>query len=324
MEIDTDGLHPEMVRFLKRTSAKQDWSDSTLRIRADNLRSYNEWREEQGFDLVQIDPIDLEDHLIAMHNEGYAPNTISNRYATLRLFYQYLADIAGKREENPFEDVERSEMMRGTKKNEKTDVVYVTADEKEELVEHAPEPRLRNRLMIRLLWQTGIRQSEAAIIGLNDIDRDDRSIRIYAPKTDSTRTVFYQQSLDLLLDQWLDHGYRDSVVTAPQSEYLFPSPQSEHISPSRIGKMVAEAAENAGIQEVLYVDAMGRKKHRIGGHTLRHSHAVAALKRGLDLRWIQEHMGHASIDTTEQYTRVLDDDVREAYREFAGSSPAQT
>jgi integrase/recombinase XerD len=317
MEINTDGLHPEMVRFLERTAAKQDWSESTLRIRADNLRSYNEWREREGFDLIKIDPIHLEDHLIAMHNEGYAPNTISNRYATLRLFYQYLADIAGEREENPFEDVERSEMMRGTKKNEKTEVVYVSADEKEQLVEHAPEPRLRNRLLIRLLWQTGIRQSEAAIIGLDDLDREERSIRIYAPKTDSTRTVFYQPSLDFFLDQWLDHGYRRSVGMAPESEYLFPSPQSEHISPSRIGKMVSEAAEKAGIQEVLYEDAKGDPKYRITAHAIRHGHALQALRSQISVKILQEQMGHAELSTTEQYLQVIGDDVKSAYQRFA-------
>lgn len=316
MKLDDIDLEPEAEEFLRRKYATQDWSESTLSIREKSLRFFLEWAADQGYDFREMSTVDIEDHLIDLKNEGYAPNTIAMRYDTLQMFYGYLSDERGYLEENPMEDVERSQMMAGTKKHQETDLVYITPEEKEQLVEHAPSPQLRNRLLIRLLWQTGVRQIEAVNLKLEDIDRADRSIQVYASKTDDTRTVFYQESLDFLLDQWIDGGYRDSYEPARHSDYLFPTERSERIEPEVIGRIVVKAAKRAGIQEVAYENAAGRPVYRVSGHTLRHGHAVHALRSGIDVRWVQEHLGHADISTTEQYLRVIDEDVRDAYQSF--------
>jgi integrase/recombinase XerD len=98
-------------------------------------------------------------------------------------------------------------------------IVYITPEEKEALVENVPTPTLRNELVIRLLWQTGVQKSELVEIELENIDRDEWSIKVWSNKTREWRTVLYQTSLDFLMEQWLDGGHRDSYVPAGDSPY---------------------------------------------------------------------------------------------------------
>ncbi|MUV60622.1 tyrosine-type recombinase/integrase [Halobacterium sp. CBA1126] len=303
-------------RYLQRVAGMK--SDATHQTREKGLRRFNIWLEATGRDPLELSPLDIEDFLVALSNEDYAPNTISSYFTSVRLFYKFL-DRDGVIDDNPAADVDQSNLKaltKGTKKHQETDIVYVTKDEFESMVENVPSPKLRNRLILRLLWQTGLRRSELASIQLDDIDREERSITIYSTKTDHTRTVYYQESLDFLLDQWLDNGYRESYLPAPESPYLFTSERSEQISGETIGKVVLEAAESAGCQEQMYRDASGKAKWRITAHAIRHGHAVQALKSGIDIRTLQKHLGHRNLDTTERYLRLLDDDVKEEYRGF--------
>lgn len=175
-----------------------------------------------------------------------------------------------------------------------------------------------------MLWQTGVRAHELSGIKLTNIDREERAIRVHSDKTDSWRTVYYQPSLDFLIDQWLDGGYRDSYGPSDRSPYLFPSQRSDRLNTDSIGKIVKQAAEDAGIQEVMYEDAAGQPKHKITAHSLRHGHAVYALKSGIDIRVLQEHLGHSNLETTEVYLQLIDDDVKDAYRQFGSLETEDT
>jgi len=87
-----------------------------------------------------------------------------------------------------------------------------------------------------------------------------------------------------------------------------------------INEIVKDAAENAGIQNVINRDALDRSRHRITAHALRHGHAVTALKSGIDVRTVQKHLGHTDIETTMEYLQLIDDDVMEAYQRFGTSA----
>jgi integrase/recombinase XerD len=309
-----------MNHFLRRVKSMK--SEGTHSTRKNALQRFNEWLSETDQEPTDVGPMEIEDFLAKLANEGYAPNSISSYLDGVRLFYKFLnrKDII---EENPVDEVDRSNirsLTNGTKKHSKTEIVYVTEEEKEALVEYAPSPQLRNRLLIRLLWQTGVRAHECAGIKLDNIDRDERSIRIYSRKTDDWRSVYYMPSLDFLLDQWIDGGYRDAYGPAAESPYLFPSQRSEQVDYYTIGKIVRKAAEDADIQEIMYEDASGSPKYRVTPHAIRHGHAVHALQCGLDIRTIQKHLGHKNIDTTMKYLQILDDDVRESYHRQFGKA----
>jgi integrase/recombinase XerD len=313
-------MHDLIETYLDRIAGLK--SDETHKTFTSNMRQFEQWLNENDYDICNIEPLELEQYFIQMNNEGYAPNTVANRFESVRGFYQFLSDKLGAIEQSPVEDLKRSDyVQKGTKKHDHAELVYITPEEKELMCENVPTPTLRNELIIRLLWQTGVRKSELVEIEIEDIDREARSIDVWSNKTKEWRTVYYQPSLDLLMEQWIDGGYRSSYMPAEDSPYLFVTERSDQMSPKTVNrKIVRQAAENADIQEVMYTDNAGQKRYRITAHTLRHGHGVQALKSGIDVRTVQKHLGHAKLEMTMKYLQLVDSDVREGYRRFGTSA----
>ena len=313
----------QIERYLEREKGLK--KDSTYKNKKYTLNHFEEWIEAQGIgDFSEVTSRAIEDYIISMSNDGYSPKTIDIRYTALKTVFEYLKDRTELIKESPFENVDRSEfsnVFSGTRKEIETreEISYITAEQVEQIVNHLGSPSLRNELIVRLMFQTGVREGEARTIRVDDFDRDERSIKIRAEKVHKNRKVYYQPSLDILLQQWIDGGYRSSHSPAETSPYLFLTRSSEKMSRGRISRIVKQAARDAGINEVMYVDKNGLQRWKITAHTLRHSHAVEALKSGIDLRSVQKHMGHASLNMTMRYLRVIEDDVRRAYQQFGTS-----
>lgn len=314
--IDSDHLSGFLEHVKRMKSA------GTYTTRKNAADRFDEWLAENDHEAPDVGPREVQYFLADLSKDGYAPNTIESYLDGVSRLFKFLVE-EGVKEENPVEDVDRKtirSLTNGTKKHDKADIVYIREEEKDVLVEHAPSPRLRNRLLIRLLWQTGVRVHELVGMELDNLDREERTIRVYSQKTSDWRTVYFQEDLDFLLDQWIDGGYRDSYGPSDQSPYLFPSQRSEQIDYYTVGKIVRKAADEAGIQEVMYQDVSGSNKHRITPHAIRHGHAVHSLRCGLDVRTIQKHLGHKNIDTTMKYLQLIDDDVKESYHSRFGNA----
>lgn len=306
-------------RYLNRIEAMK--AESTYNTYKSNLRQFSSWADDQGYDITEMSALDLEEYFFEMRKQGYAPNTIGSRFESVRGLYKSLAGKLGVIEENPFEELQRRDYVeKNTRKHDQSNITYVTPEEKEALCEHVPAPKLRHELLVRMLWQTGVRVSELVGIEIDDIQRDERAITVWSPKTKEHRTVYYQPSLDVLLDQWLEGGYRAAFAPAENSSYLFVSERSEHMHAKTVNKKVVKpAAEAAGIQDVLYTDNAGNERYRVTPHALRHGYAVHALKSGIDVRTVQQHLGHADLEMTMKYLQLIDDDVKEGYRNFSVS-----
>jgi integrase/recombinase XerD len=289
-----------------------------VKKRKSDLKRYQEWCEEEGVDPQEATIDDIDSFLKWLNSDGYSDSSISSFYYSLKGYYDEIAGL----DDSLFESnrLKHSEYLgdssgshqKRKEKSEQEDIKYITEEEKDKLKEHVPNPKIKNELLIELLWQTGIRVSEAALIERDDIDRQNREIDIYAPKTDDWRTVYYQPSLDILLDQYLNGGYRDRYTTAIDSSYLFVSRKAEKMKPGTLNRIVKKAAENAGIQEVTGTDKNG-DRHRITAHAIRHGHAVYSLKQDIDISFIKEHLGHKDISTTQVYLDLVESDVREKY-----------
>jgi integrase/recombinase XerD len=181
--------------------------------------------------------------------------------------------------------------------------------------ENCPGPKLRNELLIEFLWQTGLRREEAANVTLNNIYPNKREIDVKG-KGNKNRTVFYQPTLDTLLNLWLDGGYRSSYNWAESSEYLFVSERSSRLHPHRINQIVVKSAKNADFQSKMYTDGNGQDRYKFTAHSLRHGFAVRSLKNGMDIKTLADLMGHESLETTQQYLRLDNDDLRDRYRKY--------
>jgi integrase/recombinase XerD len=175
-------------------------------------------------------------------------------------------------------------------------------------------------LLIRLLFDTGMRRGELAQVTIGEHgtpDRVDHSIRVPAFKSSDTRTVTYTpEYVGLMLDQWLDNGYRDAVPGASDSDYLFPKQSRDRISGKRINVIVKNGAENAGLEHVKSETVDGRERHGVTAHTLRHTHAVTTIKSGIDVRRLMEMMGHSDLDVTLDYLRIVEKEYVKESRKF--------
>jgi len=194
--------------------------------------------------------------------------------------------------------------------------VWLSKDEVEPLVQNAPSPTLRNRLLILFQYYTGLRRQEVSDVKLEDLDREERQVKVQG-KGDKIHTAYWQPKLDGLLSAWLDQGYRDSSPYSRESVYLFVTESSPQLSGNRINKIVCGAAENAGIQESLYEDAKGRNHYKVTSHTLRNSFAMHFLENGGSKADLSKLLAHSSVTTTEIYGEILDERAKEEYDKFA-------
>lgn len=299
---------------------KADKAEGTYKARKTDLKAYNDYLADEGLDVTEVEVKEVHRFL---RREGgkYADATVESRYWSLKTMYDYLVGIGDFMDESPFADLSPADYSgNGKSKQTEATLVYVTADEVDAMVENVAAPKLRNELIIRLLFQTGMRRGELMTVEVDDVDTDERAIEVQDSKDpEKHRTVYYQPSLDFLMSQWTD-VYRGSYGPARESDYLFLTQRSDQLGENRLDHIIRKAAEEAGIQEVMYEDAAGKNRYRVTAHTLRHGHAVEALKSGVDIRTLQEHMGHEKIETTQRYLQLIDEDVKDAMTKF-GTRP---
>lgn len=262
----------EMVRFIRHEQGKKK-SDNTVYNYAAGLEELSKWLESEGRDHLEVDFVDLGNYTSYLINErGLADSTCEVKLAGVNEYYKYLLKLS-KVKENPTDKFDAGEYIdwNSTKKGGEGDQerVYLEKNELNALVDHSPAPKLRNRLIILFTYYTALRVDEVVNVKLDDLDTEKRNVSVTV-KGGKDHTAVWHNDLDGLLTQWLDYGYRDSYPTAADSAYLFPTHRSEQISGRRVNGIIDEAAENAGIQEVLFTDAAGREFKKVTPHTLRH------------------------------------------------------
>lgn len=298
-------------------------ADSTADRWGYNVDHFMEWDGAAHPD--ELTTMEVENFLYYLLDDGYHDTSVRSAYWTVKSFFDYLTET-GQAETNPAEEVDLNEIAgkkskKGTELKSKGDVVYVKPDEVKEMLKyagHAVGSEVRNRLVLKLLFQTGVRRIELCRMKVNDIDRDERSIKVLTAKQkhdDETRTVWYRQDMESELSTWLDRGRRKALPTAHESPYLFPTKKNEQMSPVTCSQIVREVADAADVQEYAYTDNGGQKHSRISCHAFRHGCAVTLLKNNCDITFIKEILGHSDLDVTKQYLQVVDDDVRDAYRD---------
>lgn len=266
-----------------------------------------------------------------LNEKGYSPSSVRVAHASLGDFYEQMDKFGsdGRRgfpqvsfDQDPteFATPERLDGMHSSsKKNVEGGDEPLTSDEIKRLVDNVPAPTIRNELMVRILYQTGIRRSELVRIKLDHINHKNREIAIYGKKTEDPRTVWYQPSLDILLDLWIE-GDRNEVFYANESPYLFPTRRQERMDEQTVTDVVTDAADRADLQETIYKNRAGQRIRRVGAHTLRKSFGVHFINAGGDISFLMELLGHEDIKTTkENYLKYSDKDLKDSVRRHGPS-----
>lgn len=228
------------------------------------------------------------------HDPGLAPTSLRRRAASIRGFYRFAfgeglisVDVA-----------QHIDLPRQPRLLPET----LTIDEVERLLEAAPD--LRGRTLLELLYAAGLRVSEALGLDREDVSLDGGFVRVIG-KGDKERLVPVG---DVALD-WLARWLSDERprllalghVAPERGGPLFLGDRGRRMARQQAFGLVKSAARAAGLSD------------RVSPHTLRHSFATHLLEGGADLRIVQELLGHASISTTQLYTHLTGERVREVY-----------
>lgn len=299
-------------------------SESTKRKRRRGLSGFSEWlTTERGVsDCEDVDAADVLDYVEHLNEQGYAETTIINsKYTSISAALTHLYR-KGSIEDNPVARTSAStakskieESLSTREKKQRADSGakdYLKKDQVYEMAEdHVPEPTDRNELLVKLLFWTGLRISEALLIEIgtdgrlngprSDVDPDTPKINVYREKSDEAGVVSYPSTeLNPLLRDWCRNG-RLRYKCADSKRALFIG-RKGRLTQSRAVKIVKDAADSMGIQDTKTEAKNGREYHRVTPHILRHSHAMHQLNmEGVAIDAIKDHLGHANVDTTEKF-----------------------
>lgn len=269
-------------------------AERTRRAYAVDLGGFAEWAAEQGLGPADVRHRDVRRFGAGLSAAGAAPATVARKLASLRGLYGFLVrtERAGH---NPAELVSSPKGAQGLPK-------VLTTEQMRSLLERIPAGtplELRDRAMLELAYSCGLRCEEIVNLDAAAVDFESEQLRVLG-KGSKERLLPVGEPAQRALRRYLERG-RPALATDPREPALFLSKSGRRLSNSdvtrRLGLWTREAALAAGVSP----------------HALRHSFATHLLEGGADLRTIQELLGHASISTTQVYTRVDAARLRDTY-----------
>lgn len=297
-----DELLPvEVEEFLSWMASERGRSANTLAAYRRDLTSYTGWLREQGSDLAAVAAGDLDRFVHARRASGAAAASVARQLAAVRMLHRFLAE-EGVRTDDPTADVEGVRVPAGIPHP-------LSEAEVEQLlaaVVGADPVALRDRALLEFLYATGARISEACGLSLADLDRSNRLVRLFG-KGAKERIVPFGRSAAAAMDEWLAGGrqHLEPVRWARRGdqEAVFLNTRGSRLSRQAAWAVVRKYGERVGLVD------------RLSPHVLRHSCATHLLDHGADLRIVQEMLGHASISTTQVYTKVSQERLWQVYRQ---------
>ena len=300
-ELATTGLPLEVEDFLSWLASERGRARTTIEAYRRDLAAYATWLADRGADVLDVDEAAIVDFVAARRGSGAATATVARQIAAIRMLHRYLA-TEQVRPDDPAAAVEGVRVPSGIPKPLTEDEVTSLLDA---VVGTGPIDR-RDRALLELLYGTGARISEAVGLSLGDIDFDERLVRLFG-KGSKERIVPYGSAAAAALDEWFSPDGRAALVPLQwrrrgDAEAVFLNQRGGRLSRQAAWMVVRKYGERAGITS------------QLSPHVLRHSCATHLLDHGADLRVVQELLGHASISTTQVYTRVSQERLWEVYR----------
>lgn len=262
-----------------------------------------------------------------LKNDDYGHTTIRSYYFGIKEFADYAGYEGLLRHDHPLnykshEDdaLDRYNIRQTNTKKQDVNVAKYWDDRKmtnlnvvafpaeiiHEIINNAPAEgsQHRNSLLLKVLWQTGIRAVEASQLRWEqDVELDDRTLRIKTAKqhgdNNDKRFLSFRDNLDTLFRVWKDD--EQPALTRPDTEYVFSTEQKEQMSPNRINQIVRAAADAAGYSASY--ETKGGKRHEFSAHIFRSSYAThcANFVSEIDIDDLMYLLGHASLSETQKY-----------------------
>lgn len=288
--------------FLEAQAAELNAASNTIAAYGRDLVKFTDWLDRRGLDIDTAERADIENYLISCDEEGLSRATRARRLSAIKQLYRFAFE-EGWRDTNPAQQIKgpsREKRLPKTLTEAEVDALLNTA----RTIGRSPTEQLRTTCLMELLYATGMRVSELVALPVAAV-RGDPQLILVRGKGGKERMVPLSPPARAALAAWLP--VRDEIEDAAQkkgrtpSRFLFPSrSKSGHMTRQSFFLLLKNVARTAGLSTDL-----------VTPHTLRHAFATHLLARGADLRSIQTLLGHANVATTEIYTHVLDERLKD-------------
>lgn len=284
--------------YLSWLAVERGRSANTLAAYRRDLAAYESGLAESRLDPLVGGTTDVERHLATLRAAGQGPASLARALSAVRGLHRFLVD-EGLRPDDPTADLEAARLPLRLPKALPEDAVVAIV---ESVSGDDPASR-RDRALLEVLYGTGARISEVVGLDLADLAHADGLVRVRG-KGDKERLVPLGRHAGVALSAWLAPGGRDRMAPhrwrrRDDAEAVFLNARGGRLSRQGAFGVVRQRAAAAG--------------HRLGPHALRHSCATHMLAHGADVRVVQELLGHASVTTTQLYTKVTDEHLRATY-----------
>jgi site-specific recombinase XerD len=293
-------LSPTWGRALEafeRDLQRRAVADKSRRAYATDVRQFAGWASARGAEPAAIDLRALRRYIAGLVERGHAATTVARKVAALRGLFRTQVEL-GARSENP------AELLTSPKRPRRLPRV-LKAGEVAALLDRIPASTpldVRDRALFELAYASGLRAEELVSLDVDSIDFDSEAVRVEG-KGGRTRLVPVGEHALRALERYLASGR--PALQVDRGHALFLSKSGRRLGTSDVRRRLRTWARAA----VAHAPALAQAHP----HALRHSFATHLLEGGADLRSIQELLGHATISTTQVYTRVESSRLRSAY-----------
>lgn len=298
-----------LEQFLTHIGVERGLAQSTVDAYASDLRRYLDWLEARGVHgPAAVTRQDVEDYVADLDGAGESDRSKARRLASIHAFHRFT--LAQQAVASDVAATVKAPKGAGTLPD------VLTVDEVVRLLDAVPQPHaadvagvedavlVRDRALLELMYATGARVSEIVGADVDDMDFDERVIRVTG-KGSKQRLVpvggYACQALRRYLDEARPVLERRKRSGSAERRALFLNKRGCRLSRQSVWEVVKAAGERAHIAKPLHP------------HTLRHSFATHLIQGGADVRTVQELLGHASVTTTQIYTHVSPESLIEAY-----------
>lgn len=292
----------QIQAYLQAKAAEDGASKNTLDAYARDLMDFQSFLAARQSDFLTALMPDIEAYIVSLDDQGLSRATRARRLSALKQFYRFCVE-EGWRPDNPAIQISgpsRKKSLPKTLSVEQVETLLQVAESSAK----TPEDALRQNCLMQILYATGMRVSELMSLPIS-VARGHPQFLLIKGKGNKERIVPLSPPAMAALDAWLAHRNAEDETRKqagqPVSPYLFPSRGKDgYLTRHWFYQRIKDWAIIGGIDPDL-----------VTPHTIRHAFATHLLANGADLRVIQTLLGHADVSTTEIYTHVLEDRLRD-------------
>ena len=290
-----------MDAYLAFLGVERNLSPATIQSYQEDLRHFVGWLDENSIDLKELTPERLDDFLTFTAGQvEYSPTSIARHFSSLRGFLKYMQK-EGEYDYSTESMLERPKLGHYLPQ-------YLTREEVDSVFESAANGKnpLRDTALFELMYSAGLRISETLDIKLSQLDLDNEWLTPIG-KGNKQRLVPLGSKAKENLRAWIEEG---RPLTHPTTDNIILNSRGKPMTRMGAWKIVQQHTAHLAKQ--------------VSPHTFRHSFATHCLEAGMDLRVLQELLGHADISTTQIYTHIDKEFIKQEHRQFHPRETART